>query len=110
MSTSDSSSESWEAAVPQSEILKASSPGPAQVEVGMPVMSLDGEEIGKVKEIHADEFLVNRPFARDLWVPFSAMLAAEDYSGNFRRGPAEKPSVVLEVSHAHVDRQGWRHG
>jgi hypothetical protein len=106
MSASDDASE----AEPRSEILKASSPGPSQVEVGMQVMSLDGEQVGKVKEIKAEEFLVDRPMARDLWVPFSAMLAAEDYSGNFRRGPAERVSVVLKVSHAHIDSQGWKRG
>ncbi|MBV9324370.1 MAG: hypothetical protein JO352_11335 [Chloroflexi bacterium] len=108
-SPSDESSEFVEGMRP-SEILKASSPGPAQVELGMPVVSLDGEPVGKVKEIRTDEFLVDRPMARDLWIPFSAMLSAEDYSGNFRRGPAERPSLVLTVSHAHIDGQGWRHG
>ena len=73
-------------------------------------MSLDGERVGQVKEVRADEFLVDRPMARDLWVPFSAMLGAEDYSSNFRRGPAEKPSVVLSVEHARIDDQRWRHG
>jgi hypothetical protein len=105
-SASDESSETE----PRNEILKASSPGPTAVEVGMDVMSLDGEYVGRVKEINKDEFLVDRPMARDLWVPFSTVLSAEDYSGTFRRGPVVKPSVVLEVSHAHIDRQGWRHG
>jgi hypothetical protein len=94
----------------EGEILKASSPGPDQVQIGMEVRSLDGEHIGRVKAIHTDEFLVDRPMARDLWIPFTAMLAAEDYNPNFRRGPAEQASVVLEVTHAHIDRQGWRHG
>ena len=73
MSTS-ANDESSEAEAP-GEILKASSPGPAQLEIGMGVRSLDGEPVGTVKEIHSDEFLVNRPWARDLWVPFSAKLA-----------------------------------
>jgi hypothetical protein len=114
MSTSasgDSSASSESSAdEPRSEILPASSPGPAQVEVGMQVMSLDGERVGKVKEVRPDAFLVDRPMARDLWVPFSAMIGAEDYSSNFRRGPAAEASVVLSVSHAHIDDQGWRHG
>jgi hypothetical protein len=105
MSASDDPSETES----RGEILKASSPGPDQVRIGMQVMSLDGERVGKVKAIHSDEFLVDRPMARDLWVPFTAMFAAEDYNPNFRRGPAEEVSVVLNVTHAHVDRQGWRH-
>jgi hypothetical protein len=108
MSTS-ANDESSEPEAP-GEILKASAPGPAQVEIGMQVRSLDGEPIGTVKEIKPDEFLVNRPWARDLWIPFSAMLSVEDYSSSFRRGPAASASVVLEVSHAHIDSQGWRHG
>jgi hypothetical protein len=90
------------------EILKASSPGPEQVRVGMEVSSLDGERLGKVKEIREGEFHLDRPMARDLWVPFSAVLATEDYTGNVR-GPVQPTSVILEVSGAHIDRQGWRH-
>jgi hypothetical protein len=105
-SASDDSAE----AEGQGEILKASSPGADQVEIGMEVRSLDGEHIGRVKAIHTDEFLVDRPRARDLWIPFAEVLAAEDYNPNFRRGPAEQVSVVLNVTHAHLDRRGWRHG
>jgi hypothetical protein len=108
MSTS-ASDDSSETEVAPGEILKASSPGPDQLHIGMEVMSLDGERVGQVKSIHADEFLVDRQLARDLWIPFTAMFAAEDYNPNFRRGPAEQPSVVLNVTHAHVDDQGWRH-
>ena len=91
------------------EILKASSPGQEQIRIGMEVASLDGQSLGRVKEIQEGEFLLDRPMARDLWVPFSAVLATEDYTGNVR-GPVQPTSVVLEVSSAHVDRQGWRHG
>jgi hypothetical protein len=90
------------------EILKASAPGAQQVRVGMEVATLDGQSIGTVKEVRGEEFLVNRHLARDLWVPFSAVLAAEDYTSNYR-GPVQPTSIVLEVSAAHVDRQGWRH-
>jgi hypothetical protein len=90
------------------EILKASSPGRDQLEVGMEVKTFDGHQIGKIKEIGDTEFLLDRPLARDLWVPLSAILATEDYTSNFR-GPVQRTEVVLEVSRAHVDRQGWRH-
>ena len=49
----------------EGEILKASGPGPGQVDVGMEVTSLDGEHVGKVKEVGAGEFLVDRPLARE---------------------------------------------
>jgi hypothetical protein len=92
----------------EGEILKASAPGRGQIEIGMQVTSIDGEPIGKVKEVGEAEFLVDRPLARDLWVPFGAVLATEDYTSNYR-GPVQPTAVVLEVTAAHVDRQGWRH-
>src|SRR5437762_959977 len=107
MSASDDPEDGTADAEGHGEILKASAPGARQVHVGMDVISIDGQRIGKIKEIHQDEFLVDRPFARDLWVPFKFMLAAEDYSSNFH-GPVEPASVVLMVSGAHVDSQGWR--
>jgi hypothetical protein len=92
----------------EGEILEASGPGPTQVQVGMDVKSIDGERVGRVKEVRGREFLVDRPLARDLWVPFEAVLATEDYGGNYR-GPVQPTDVVLSVSAAHVDSQGWRH-
>jgi hypothetical protein len=91
----------------EGEILKASGPDTSRIEVGMDVVSVDGESVGKVKEIGASEFLLDRPLARDLWVPFSSVMAIEDYTSNFR-GPVQPTSVVLAVTHAHVDKQGWR--
>jgi hypothetical protein len=92
----------------EGEILKASGPGPEQVQVGMDVTSIDGERIGKVKEVRGEEILIDRPLARDLWVPFSSVMATEDYSSNYRGGLTEPIAVVLNVSAAHIDRQGWR--
>ena len=89
----------------EGEILKASAP---HIQVGMGVATLDGQSIGKVKEIRDDEFLLDRPLARDLWVPLSAVMATEDYTGNYR-GPVQPTMVVLSVSNANVDDQGWRH-
>jgi hypothetical protein len=79
-----------------------------QIEVGMEVTTFDGHRVGTVKELHQDEFLLDRPLARNLWVPLSAILATEDYSSNVR-GPVQPAAVVLSVSRAHLDRQGWRH-
>ena len=92
----------------EGEILEASGPGASQVQVGMDVKSIDGERIGRVKQVQGQEFLVDRPLARDLWVPFEAVLATEDYTANYR-GPVQPTDVVLSVSAAHIDRQGWRH-
>jgi hypothetical protein len=101
MSTDDSADPQW-----RGEILKASSPG-TEVRVGMDVNSLDGERVGRVKTIREGEFLLDRPMARDLWVPLSAVLATEDSSPV--HGPVQPLAVVIEVSSAHIDRQGWRH-
>ena len=93
----------------EGEILKANTLGPEQIHVGMDVMSLDGEHIGTVKEIRDTEILIDRRLARDLWVPLTAVLATEEYGESFRRGAPLPEQVVLNVSMAHVDRQGWRH-
>ncbi len=93
----------------EGEILKANTLGPDQIRVGMDVMSINGHAVGKVKEVRADDFLLDRPLARDLYVPFSFVLAAEDYGGTFRRGPTEPTEVVLSVSEEHLDNQGWPH-
>jgi hypothetical protein len=91
------------------EILRASSPGRDQIHAGMDVVSIDGEHIGKVKEVRDIDFLVDRPLARDLWVPFSSVLEAGEHGGTFRRGPTQPSEVMLGVSAAHVDDQGWQH-
>ncbi len=93
----------------EGETLKANTLGPDQVHVGMEVMSIDGHPVGKVKEVRAGHFLLDRPLARDLYVPFSFVMAAEDYGGTFRRGPTEETEVVLSVSEEHLDKQGWPH-
>ena len=93
----------------QGEILKASSPGPEQIKVGMDVVSIDGERIGKVKEVRQSKFLIDRQLARDLWVPFDSVVEAGEHGGAFRRGPTQSSEVVLGVSAAHVDSQGWEH-
>jgi hypothetical protein len=89
------------------EVLKASTPGPQQIEAGMVVAALDGERLGTVGEVRQTEFLLERPMAHKLWVPFTSVLATEDYTSNYR-GPVQPPKVVLSVSAAHVDTQGWR--
>src|SRR5438067_7724376 len=92
----------------EGEILKAHNPSD-KVHVGMGVTSLDGEPIGKVKEVRGDELLLDRPMARDLWVPLSSVMATEEHRTNYRGGASEPEEVVLNVSAAHIDRQGWRH-
>src|SRR5438105_6709292 len=85
------------------EILKASSPGAGQIDVGMDVLSVDGQSVGKVKEVRATDFLLDRAVGHDVYVPYQFVLSVPD------RG--EKPSrpteVLLTVSAAHIDSQDW---
>jgi hypothetical protein len=93
----------------EGEILKANTVGPGQVQVGMTVTGLDGEPVGKVKQVAETEFLIDRPLARDLWVPYQSVMAAEGHGDGFRAVPPRPTEVVLAVTAAHVDAQGWRH-
>jgi hypothetical protein len=102
-------SNSEEEASGHGEVLKANTLGPDQVHVGMEVMSINGHSLGKVKEVRPNDFLLDRPLARDLYVPYSSVMAAEDYGGTFRRGPTAPTEVVLSVSEEHLDDQGWPH-
>lgn len=101
-------SESQDAAH-EGEILKSNVGHLVDVRVGMDVTSIDGDMLGTVKEIKGDTFLLNRPLARDLWVPLTAVMATQQYNSNFRRGINVAETVVLNVSEAHVDSQGWPH-
>jgi hypothetical protein len=91
------------------EILKANQAGPSQIEVGMEVVSLDGEPIGRVKEVRKDDFLVDRPMARDVYVPFGFVLAEEAGEEPLRGGPTEPLNVILTVTGAEINSQNWRH-
>jgi hypothetical protein len=93
----------------QGEILKASSPGKDQIHPGMEVVGIDGESVGKVKEVREGEFLVDRPLARDVWVPFASVLEAGEQGGAFRRGPTQPSEVMLNIAAARVDDQDWEH-
>jgi hypothetical protein len=91
------------------EVLKASSPGADAIDVGMEVVSIDGQALGRVKEVRGGDFLLERPMARDLYVPFDVVLATPHGYEKFRGGPTEPTEVVLSVSGAHIDQQGWPH-
>ncbi len=62
--------------------------------VGMEVVGNQGQHVGTVKEVRANDFLVDRPAARDVYIPFSAA----NVTGR---------QVRLNIRAAHVDKQGW---
>jgi len=94
----------------EGDILKASSPGQGQIEIGMDVVSVDGQPLGRVKEVRGSDFLLDRPMARDMYVPFNAILATPHGWEKYRGGPTEPTEVVLSVSAAHIDMQSWPEG
>lgn len=67
---------------------------PQQVRPGMEVIGRDGETVGEVKEVRSSDFLVDRPMARDIYIPFSA---CQTSGGQIR----------LNVRADEVDNQDW---
>jgi hypothetical protein len=62
---------------------------------GMRVVGSDQGDVGHVKEVHYDNFLIDRSMTRDVCAPFSAI---RDVTGD---------RVVLNVPADKVDDQGW---
>jgi hypothetical protein len=65
------------------------------VEPGMQVVTLDGSELGRVKEVRDGAFLVDRSLRRDVWVPFDAVQSVTDRL------------VTLNVLADDVNDMGW---
>ena len=69
----------------------------AGVRAGMIVVGSLGGTIGTVAEVRAEDFLVERTLARDVFVPFSAVSAVvEDL-------------IELDVGADEIDRMRWEH-
>ncbi len=66
----------------------------SQIHRGMQAVDSDGKRIGDVKEVRSDDFLVDRPAARDVYVPFSACRVSDG-------------QIRLNVRAQEVDSQGW---
>jgi hypothetical protein len=66
-----------------------------QIRTGMNVLGADMSEVGTVKEVRNNDFLLNRPMHRDVYVPFSAV---QNVSGN---------QVILNVLSNQVDNMNW---
>lgn len=78
---------------------------PQQLHVGMDVVGDDGEFVGTVKSVSSDTFELNRPWARDLVVPLSAIRAIVDSSATH----AVNAHAILVMRAHSVDAQGWPH-
>ncbi|MFN8636463.1 MAG: hypothetical protein U0893_21660 [Chloroflexota bacterium] len=78
---------------------------PRYILVGMGVVGTDGEVVGTVKEVRGADFLVDRPFARDVYVPIEFVQAIIDETAD---DPVD-PHVVLTIRADSVDDAGWPH-
>ena len=67
----------------------------SQVQLGMPVVGSDMKNVGLVKEIRDDDFLVDIPMHRDLYIPFSAVQNVED------------DQAVLNIPAHQVSQMDW---
>lgn len=68
---------------------------PGQPRTGMEVVGSDIVEVGRVKEVRGEDFLVDRPLHRDVYVPHTVVRNVTSHR------------VVLAVPAAQVDRMGW---
>jgi hypothetical protein len=66
-----------------------------RVQVGMTVVGSDLKEVGRVKEVRASDFLLDRRLQRDLYVPFEAI---EDVTAG---------GVVLNLPAKDIHYKGW---
>jgi hypothetical protein len=78
---------------------------PRYIQVGMGVVGSDGEEVGTVKEVRTTDILVDRPMARDVYVPLEAIQAIMDTSAS----SAYDMHVILTVRADSVGDMGWPH-
>ena len=76
---------------------------PEQIRRGMEVVGIDGELVGTVKEVRSADVLVDRPLARDVYVPVDAIQAIVDATAN----DAGLPRVILTVRADRVGDLGW---
>jgi hypothetical protein len=72
-----------------------------ELRLGMHVFGADGRHVGQVKQIRAGDFLVDRSFQRDVFVPLVAIqrIASEEHAPTLY--------VVLDVPAHAAGRLGW---
>ncbi|HET8632188.1 MAG TPA: DUF2382 domain-containing protein [Thermomicrobiales bacterium] len=73
----------------------AAGPYAGQLQPGMDVVGSDTDKIGTVKELRANDFLVNRTMQRDIYVPYTALSGV---TGG---------RAMLSVPADRVDNMGW---
>jgi hypothetical protein len=92
----------------EGEMLPANTVERAEIQQGMRVVGVEGGHVGTVKSVGTQEFLVDRPMARDVWVPLSAVVDTANEYEAVVGGPVQPSQVVLSVRASEVDDQDWR--
>jgi hypothetical protein len=72
-----------------------------ELRLGMSVVGIDGQHVGQVKQIRGTDFLIDRRFRRDVYVPLAAVqrIVSEDHPATL--------FVTLDVTAKKADRIGW---
>jgi len=76
---------------------------PEQIRPGMEVIGVDGELVGTVKAVRSADVLVDRPLARDVYVPIDAVQAIVGATAT----EAGLMRVILTVRADRVGDMGW---
>lgn len=69
----------------------------SQVQNGMQVVGSDAADIGRVKEVRSNDFLVDIRMHRDLYIPYGAV---QNISQN---------QVILNIPASQVQNMNWPH-
>jgi hypothetical protein len=72
-----------------------------ELRLGMSVVGTDGQHVGRVKQVRGADFLIDRRFRRDVYVPLAAIqrIVSEDHPATL--------FVALDVTAQTADRIGW---
>jgi hypothetical protein len=73
----------------------------SELRLGMSVVGTDGRHVGRVKQVRGTDFLIDRRFRRDVYVPLGAVhrIVSEDHPATL--------FVALDVTAQKTDRIGW---
>ena len=78
---------------------------PSDVAPGMTVVDSAGEHVGTIKSVRATDFLVDRQFHRDVYVPLNAVDRVMFAGGRFHHDT----HVVLRVRRVDIENRNWAH-
>jgi hypothetical protein len=77
----------------------------ADLGAGMIVVDSAGEHVGTIKDVRDADFLVDRQFQRDVYIPFAAVDRVMFAGDRFHHDT----HVVLRVRREDIDARHWAH-